>query len=403
VNRRKLLSEFRVTVVHSYYRGSSISGENLAVDMQVSALKDAGARVDLIERSTDIMSNRKLYPVESWLRIATKRDISGTALPECESDDHILLVNNLFPNFGLESVMKWNGPIISMIHNYRTFCANGLLLRDGKFCDQCLHGNSLPAVVHGCYKSSRLASIPLAIATRGGAQTNPLMARSDRIICQSGRAQRIFVDAGIDPKKLSLIPGFTKEPEPGMRISTNNNRWVFVGRLSAEKGLFNLMHEWPPSVELDVIGDGEEFESVLVEKPKSVELLGRKPHEDILASLGSYIGLVYPGVCSEGAYPMVLREALARGLPVIAAEGSSAADLISMSGGGLVYRPGEGDLHTKLQQVELNRSEYSIQASDVYREVLGQDVWTTKMSGVFTEALNERKLFCENQTKTTFE
>ncbi len=392
MNSIKPLHGFRVTVVHSYYRESSISGENLAVDMQISALEAAGADVNLVARSTDTMKNRKLYPVESWLRVATKRDISGTSIPKCESEDHILLVNNLFPNFGLESILQWNGPLVTVMHNFRTFCANGLLLRNGQFCDKCIHGNSIGAVLYGCYKGSRFASIPLAIATRGGAQTNELMTRADQIICQSERAEKQFISAGIDPKKISMVPGFTIEPKAVPLDPTKSDRWTFVGRLSPEKGLLNLVREWPLNVKLDVIGDGEELQSVVVEKPKSVELLGRKPHEDVLDSLGSYLGLVYPGICSEGAYPMVVREALARGLPVIAAEGSSAADLIKAGGGGLVYRPGKGELHSKLQQVELNRSEYSNRATRLYREVLGQDVWTSKISDAFMVALNKRKL-----------
>ncbi len=379
----KLLDGTRVTVVHSYYRESSISGENLAVDMQIAALEVAGATVDIVARFTDMLRNRRFYAAESWARVASERDVGGAALPPCENDNHILLVHNLFPNFGINRVINWQGPLVAVMHNFRTFCANGLLLRDGKFCDKCIGGNSIGAVQYGCYKGSRIASIPLAITTRGGARRNPLLTRADRVICQSTRAETLFVESGVDPAKISMIPGFTPEPITEPNSPAKSDRWVFVGRLSPEKGLLNLVKEWPVDVKLDVIGDGEERPSILDAMPNSVELLGRKQHEEVLTTLGSYRGLIYPGLCSEGAYPMVVREALARGVPVLAAEGSSAADLIDSRGGSLVYRPGESELSPKLKQIGLDRDDYSLQARSVFTEVLAEKIWITSMTAAF--------------------
>jgi glycosyltransferase involved in cell wall biosynthesis len=379
-----------VTAVHSYYRESSISGENLAVDMQISALEAAGATVDMVARSTDALRSRRFYAAESWVRVASERDFGGVPLLSRENDNHILLVHNLFPNFGVDSVLGWQGPVVAVMHNFRTFCANGLLLRDGKFCDKCIGGNSVSAIQHGCYKGSRIASIPLAITTRGGAQRNPLLTRADRVICQSTRAERLFVQSGADPSKISMIPGFTPEPGSEATDYSKSDRWAFVGRLSPEKGLLSLVREWPAGVRLDVIGEGEEKASVLEEMPDSVALLGRKTHEEVMGVLGSYRGLVYPGVCSEGAYPMVVREALARGVPVLAAEGSSAADLIQSSKGGLTYRPGESELGAKISQIELNHENFSAQALRLYMDVLEENVWITKMKTAFDSACQHR-------------
>ncbi len=358
--------------------------------MQISALKAAGATVDVVARSTDTLRSRPFYAAESWVRVASEIDFGGARLLPCETDNHILLVHNLFPNFGIDSVLDWQGPVIAAMHNFRAFCANGLLLRDGKFCEKCLGGNSVNAIRHGCYKGSRTASIPLAITTRGGARRNPLLMRADRVICQSTRAETLFVRSGADPSKISMIPGFTPKPLSGAANHSKSDRWVFVGRLSPEKGLLNLVREWPGVVKLDVIGEGEERVNVLNEKPDSVKLLGRKTHEEVMDVLGSYRGLVYPGVCSEGAYPMVVREALARGVPVLASKGSSAADLIQSSKGGLTYRPGESELGFKITQIELNHEHFSEQAFRLYSDLLEESVWVTKMKTAFESACQHR-------------
>jgi glycosyltransferase involved in cell wall biosynthesis len=187
-----------------------------------------------------------------------------------------------------------------------------------------------------------------------------------------------------------MIPGFTPEPVPAATDNSKSDRWVFVGRLSPEKGLLNLVREWPAGVQLDVIGEGEEKASVFKAKPDSVALLGRKTHEEVMGTLGGYRGLVYPGVCSEGAYPMVVREALARGVPVLAAEGSSAADLIQSTDGGLTYRPGESELDAKIKQIDLNHEHFSVRAFSSFTDILAENVWTTKMKTAFDRACQHR-------------
>jgi len=279
---------------------------------------------------------------------------------------------------------------VAVMHNFRTFCTNGLLLREGKFCDKCIDGNSIGAFQYGCYKESRIASTPLAITTKGGARRNPLLTRADRIICQSTRAERLFAKSGADPSKISMIPGFTPKPVSAVTDKSKSDRWVFVGRLSREKALLNLVREWAAGVPLDVIGEGEEEASVLKTKPHSVSLLGRKKHGEVMSTLGSYRGLVFPGVCSEGAYPMVVREALSLGVPVLAAKGSGAADLIESNGGGLTYRPGESEVGAKIEHIDSNFEVFSAQAFKSFTDVLAENIWITKIETAVDDAHQHR-------------
>jgi len=77
VTKQVVLKEMRITVVRSYYRESSISGKNFTVDMQIASLKAAGANVDVVARRTDELSRRRLYGAESWIRVATGRDLEA--------------------------------------------------------------------------------------------------------------------------------------------------------------------------------------------------------------------------------------------------------------------------------------------------------------------------------------
>lgn len=369
------LEGYRITVVHSFYRGTSVSGENLAVDLQTAALASAGAQVDLVERSTDALAEQRTYAVQSWLRVATGIDIGGQDLPPCEGPRHILVVHNLFPNFGVRKILEWPGPVLVMIHNYRYLCSNGLLLRNGRECHDCLKGDSWPAIQHACYRDSRMATLPLAIATWGGANRNPLLNRANGIVYQSDRAQRIYEMAGVDPGHTSMIPGFTPNPQVMDENPLPAKGWIFVGRMSPEKGLIPLLQEWPDDVQLDVVGDGPEFEFADAMKPRNARLLGRQEPEWIDANLHAYQGLVYPGTCAEGAHPMVVREAFSHGVPVLAARGSSAADIVTEHGGGQVYSPSTGELAYALGAVQQDHALYSTAALTTFENVFTKKVW----------------------------
>ena len=41
------------------------------------------------------------------------------------------------------------------LHNYRLLCANGMFLRDGKPCEECVSRGPWNALRHGCYRGSR--------------------------------------------------------------------------------------------------------------------------------------------------------------------------------------------------------------------------------------------------------
>jgi glycosyltransferase involved in cell wall biosynthesis len=382
----------RVTLVHSYYSSASVSGENLAFDMQVRALVDEGHDVDLCVRHTDEEVSRPLYGLRSAVRVATGMDPDRRPSIRAESDRHVLHVHNLFPNFGASLVSKWRGPVVATIHNFRTVCSNGLLLRDGKPCTECLDGTPLAAVRHGCYRSSPVATAPLAVATWHPAARNPVLSRAAQVVAQSERAAGVLRSVGVPDGRLSLVTGFTTEPAVALTPDNGSGRWVFVGRLSAEKGLRELLSIWPPDVPLDVVGDGPEMADLIHLSGPAVTFMGALEHSWVDRHLSSYAGLVFPGLCWEGAYPMVVREALAHGVPVVAAMGSSAADLVSGRGGGVTYEMDSGvQLRSALRQVTDGRGRLRREAREVHLREFTEAAWLERMGAVYERAVDIRQ------------
>jgi len=140
---------------------------------------------------------------------------------------------------------------------------------------------------------------------------------------------------------------FTPRSEP-----QDNGRLLFVGgQLNVHKGLDDLIHALelllPRRIRLDVVGDGphrpylEQLANLRV--PGLVTFLGRRPLEWIAAEGPAYLGLVGPfKVAADGSRdsgPVVVKEAMAMGLPVVASRFMGLKETVT-SETGFLYEPG---------------------------------------------------------------
>ncbi len=55
-------------------------------------------------------------------------------------------------------------PVVTTLHNYRLMCAPGDFMRQGAVCHDCMGKLPLPGAVHGCYRDSRAATVPIVVA-----------------------------------------------------------------------------------------------------------------------------------------------------------------------------------------------------------------------------------------------
>jgi glycosyltransferase involved in cell wall biosynthesis len=124
-------------------------------------------------------------------------------------------------------------------------------------------------------------------------------------------------------------------------------RAIFVGRLSPEKGLLDLLHAWvtvkgraSPSVKLSIIGDGPQADelralALALGIGDSVEFLGYR--EDVPAELAKANVSVLPSY-AEGNSNSIL-EAMRAGLPIVATRVGGAAIQVGSEGDRFLVAP----------------------------------------------------------------
>jgi glycosyltransferase involved in cell wall biosynthesis len=156
-------------------------------------------------------------------------------------------------------------------------------------------------------------------------------------LTQHGRHK--FIEGGLPAERIVVKPNFVY-PDPGPGTGSGGYA-LFVGRLSAEKGLETLLAAWKHlagRVPLTIVGDGPLAATVAGDP--SIRWLGSRPIEEVYTLLGEAMFLVLPSRCYE-TFGRVAIEAFACGTPVIASRLGAMAELVEHGRTGLHFEAGD--------------------------------------------------------------
>jgi glycosyltransferase involved in cell wall biosynthesis len=335
----------RVALVHSYYSSRVPSGENNVVDAQAAALREAGHDVLVVAQSTDRRLERRTYPVEAALTVATGVGPSpAKALATFRPD--VVHVHNLFPNFGRGWLRSYAGPLVATLHNYTQVCPPGTLQREGRSCTECVGAATpLPAVRHGCYRDSRLATVPLAVSL--SVNRRRWWSGVERFFCISAAQRDVLVRAGMPAERLAVKHNFV--PDPGSCREGDGEHLLYLGRLAEAKGVRLLMAAWDEiaaaggvGVPLVIAGTGplEREVTAWAAGRDDVRYVGLYDTAQCRQAIARSVAVVAPSTWLE-AFGLVVVEAMAAGVPVVAAGHGAFVELVEDGVTGLLHRPGE--------------------------------------------------------------
>lgn len=321
----------RIAVVHSFYRNDSPSGENALVEAQVTALRQAGHEVRLLAVASDDVAGSRLAPMRQALTVATGAGRDPRAEIAAWSAD-VVHLHNTFPNLGRRWVAGLGVPLVATLHNYRPLCAAATLFRDGAPCTECLDAGRHRGLVHGCYRGSRLATVPLTLGQRGA--HDPVLRHAAVLTALSATQAEQYVAAGVPAGRLRVLPNFVPD-ELAPAAGPGGEGWLYAGRLTDEKGIADAVRAWPAEIPLVVVGDGPaaaDLESAAA--GTGVEIRRAVSRPEVLELMRTSRGLVFPSRWPD-PFGLVYAEALAAGTPVLATRPSAAARMAEADGAGI--------------------------------------------------------------------
>ncbi len=249
---------------------------------------------------------------------------------------------------------KFNIPVVHTVHNYRLLCPSAILLHNNElFADSLQQNFPWSAVQKRVYRNSKFQTFWLAFIVwfhkKIGTWTS-----IDKYICLTPFAVELFQQSkiGLDVNKFTVKPNFIETPSELTEI-IRENHFLFIGRLSEEKGIQTLLDTFKGSnFQLRIAGDGP-MKAQVLEASKSAEniqYLGSLSRQDVKNELIRTQGLIFPSIWFEGM-PMTIIESLGFATPVIASKLGAMKSMIQDNQNGLHFNPGDSkDLLLKIEQ-----------------------------------------------------
>lgn len=384
----------KIVIAHNRYSSAQPSGENVIVDYEIGALRDAGVDVVPFLRSSDEINNlaphRKAALVVSPVHAAaTQRDLA--ALLERERPD-ILHLHNPYPLLSpsvVKTAHRFGVKVVQTIHNYRHDCVNGLYFRDGHDCRDC-HGKRWngPGVRHGCYRGSRPQSAIMAVALGAHQGTWKTV---DRYIALTDAIADFLRSIGVEDRRIRVKPNAVADPG----AAPPGEGFLFGARLVPEKGVELLLEAWDrlelPGGTLRIAGDGPLRPRVEAAAGKNgVEYLGQLGPKERDAALAASAAVVIPSIWQD-ILPTTGIEALASGRAVVATRMGGApfiAGADTEAPAGVAVEPTPQALAEALAEVA-KHPEYAANARARYEAVFAPEVVLRQLIGVYEELLSE--------------
>jgi glycosyltransferase involved in cell wall biosynthesis len=396
-----MTQSLRVLIAHNWYRTEQPSGENNVVAAEVALLREAGHHVDLFERRSDDISGfslprKALVPAAVPWNPSARKALADRLRRERPDVVH---VHNTFPMLSpsiLDACREAAVPVVATLHNYTQICPTGTLYRDGSVCTSCVGRFPLPAVRHGCYRGSAVASVPVALSLQVNRQR--WWKSVSRFLCISNAQRQTLIANGMPAELLTVKYNFV-EDTPHRRTG-GGEHLLYLGRLAEEKGVRLLMAAWDRlaaggglGVPLVIAGAGPLSDDVAqwAASRHDVRFVGRLDNESSRAMVARSMAVVVPSEWLE-TFGLVVVEAMSAGVPSVVAGHSSLAELVTDGVTGLTHTPGDAtSLAEALARIVRAPSSLGNAARERYEHEFTRTVGLTNLVTNYRQVIEEAR------------
>src|SRR5574341_391442 len=384
-------SHMRVLIVHNFYRQAG--GENNVVERLAGMLEARDHTMQVF--SADSREVESYSPLQSLRLLPESLYSRRMAARLSRVIDHfrpdVVHVHNVFPLISPSAYWVFQQKrvaVVHTVHNFRFLCPNGLAFTHGQLCFRCKSGNPLSAVrfrcLHGDLKQSLLYALVIGVHRR----LNTFGQRTGHLLPVNSLLARLLREA-FPAAPITILPNCIESAQYAARTDCGPS-FVYLGRLSEEKGVHTLLEALPHTerLRLDVVGEGP-WLGVLKRRAEEiaggrVTFHGHVAGEARFELLRKASALVMPSG-SHDACPMAVLEAMALGVPVVASRRGGLPDLVRDGETGLLFEAGQSrqlaaalqrlaDAPELVRQMGLAARQRAVAEFDVevyYRKLLG--------------------------------
>ncbi len=390
----------RILFIHNQY--SIFSGEEAVIEAQIQLISSNGVRVSQYIRSSteiDALSFGKgrafLSGVYGAKAIKDVRQKINSEKPD------VVHIHNLYPFISpavLPVIKKENIPVVMTVHNYRLICPNGLFYKNTGICERCTGTlKEIHCIRYNC-EDSFFKSSGYALRNAFARYRKYYKNNIDAYLCLTNFQKKKLQDNGFPHKKMYVLPNMYNKSLTGNQSRENHTYIAFAGRISREKGVDLILKAARelPDVQFKLAGavrDGGDLTNL----PSNVKYCGILRGDDLDEFYRNASALVMASIWYEG-FPMVLPEAMAYRLPVIAPRIGGFPEIVEDGKNGVLFSMGDyQDLIEKVKYIRGNPEIAKEMGENGFQKLIREyspDVYYKRLMNVYRQVIDDNTDIC---------
>jgi glycosyltransferase involved in cell wall biosynthesis len=332
----------KILIIHNRYQ--FWGGEDVVFESELEILRKNGHIIDTLifdNKNIKTFLDKLIVAVGTVYNIKSKK-ILKNRINAFKPD--VIHVHNFYP-IASPSIFfiakKLKVPIVMTLHNYRLICPSTTLFYNNEIYEKNInHFFPYDAIVNRVYRDSIVETTILALTITVHKLIGTWNSKVTYYIALTEFARNKFLNSSlhVSAEKIVVKPNFVADN--GYNIAHRGNYFLFIGRLSTEKGISKIIEVASelPDVEFRIIGDGPLKKDVenASKDCNNISYLGFRDKGFILDQLKSARALIFPSLWYEG-FPMTILEALSCGTPILASDLGGPKEILTNGYNGYLF------------------------------------------------------------------
>ena len=289
--------------------------------------------------------------------------------------------------FGLKTIIT--------LHDLKYVCPHYTMLHNNKICEDCKGGSYYHALLNKCHKDSYIKSAIVA-AELYNFKRLKLYDNVDTFITPSLFFMNKYKEMGFKGK-IVHIPNFIEVPKNINKsiLNSTNKNYLYVGRLSYEKGIPVLLEAFKNNkYTLDIVGEGP-IKNMLIDYVNKhnfkdrIHFHGHLPTNDVLQMVIDSKALIIPSEWYENA-PITILEALSVGKIVLGSNLGGIPEMVHDMKNGFLFSPANSAaINESIVKCELlsdkNKKEFSDYSFELVNTIFSKEAHFNNLIKLYEE------------------
>ncbi len=301
----------------------------------------------------------------------------------------------------IDAIKEKNIPIVFTAHDLQAICpAISMLDSKQEVCEKCLGGKYSNCFKNKCNKGSTLKSLIGTLEGRYYKKNRIYSEKIDHIITPTEFYKGKLIEDGISLDKITTIYNYIDADKYNVE-RTDEDYALYIGRLSKEKGIFNLVQAFRKvkGKTLYIAGEGPEKENIdkMIRQNRlgtKVQLLGFLNKDEIKEKISRATMVIVPSIWYENC-PYSVLETLAIGKPIIGSWIGGIPELVRKDKTGLLFEYNNvQELAEKINYLFDNRDiakEFGDNAKELAKQEFSKEKYYDELMKIYNNVSKDKE------------